>query len=113
MTAVPLGTGIRVMGGGDGGDWRKVPTESTWLDLAIGGERTRLPERTLAQIDDYDVYVEHCWARGIPGTYECVSIVTSGSRTGVAAMRAAIRLAHEGPTRTHWDLSQSSGKCRP
>ena len=103
--AVPLGIGVQVTAGG-GGDWRKGSCEPTWLDLAVGSERVRLPARDPTRVGAYEAYVEHGWAPGIPGTYECAAITHSDSRAGVAAMRSAILLAHDGATLTDWDLGQ-------
>ena len=112
VTAIPLGTGIQITPGGND-FWWKSPREPTWLDLAIDCEGTRLRDRDFTQIGGYDVYLEHCWAAGIPGGGECVSISRSDRRTGIAAMRSAILLAHDGPTLTDWDLRQFRGNGKP
>ena len=107
VTAVPLGVNIEVSIGPRSGKILPNPATDPRLDFSIDGETMVLRERGLTRIGDYQVYIEHSWEDGIPGTDECVSISRGGDqRIDVASMRSAILLARGEMKMTDWDGSE-------
>ena len=77
VTSLPLGRDVRVTRGplpeSESLSARTPPGE-VWLEFSITGEMQTLRDRQAAQVASYDVYVERCWAVGMPGEDECVAI---------------------------------------
>jgi hypothetical protein len=73
----------------------------------LQNEQLTLKERGLSQVAGYDVYVERCWARGLPGTDECVSLsLADNSAIRTAAMRSAILLGNGHMKMVSWDTGE-------
>jgi hypothetical protein len=58
------------------------------VEIRIGGQ-TRLLYGGRRRMDSYDVYVEHGFYRGLPGTAECVAISLVGTCPDVVAIASA------------------------
>ena len=108
VTAVPLGEGLRVERGSNGGwpDRNRIELK-TWLEISLGGERVSLRGREFAEPGGFHVYVERCWAFGMPGVGECVSVCASGDpAVRVAAIRSAVLLGNGDQRLIKWDNTE-------
>jgi hypothetical protein len=104
VTEVPLGD-VRAAHGTDG-SWER-PSADRWLEFTAGGERLTLRGREFAEVGGYHVYVERCWAFGIPGERECVSVCGSDDAAmRVAAIRSAVLLGHGALKLVEWDNTE-------
>lgn len=99
---LPLGAGVSVSRGSDG-SWEK-PSRNTWLEFEVGSERVALRGREFARAGDYHLYVERCWAFGIPGTSECAAVWAGDDPAmRIAAIRSAVLLGHGELKVVGWD----------
>ena len=103
VAAVPLGTEIWAaerphnVGFAEG-----VP--EFWLELHLGSEQVELRDRGLTEVGGHQIYLERCWAGGIPGTDECVAIsVAHNPAINLASLRSAILLGNSQTKLTRWD----------
>jgi hypothetical protein len=97
VSAVPLGDFIHVRTPSDIIEeaekvFRKHDTEFEFGHLPVEiriREQTRLVYRGRPQLGSYDVFVEHGFYRGLPGTDECVAIAMKGACPSVVAIASA------------------------
>lgn len=106
VTAVPLGRDLQIVRGSASQDsWD--PRTDTWLEFRAESEQLILIDREVREIGDYQIYIEHRWEYGAPGTDECVSVcVADNSALKIAAMRSAILLSNGNWKTTHWDCTE-------
>ena len=111
VTAVPLGNDVQVI---------KMPyrrdslARHTWLECKVGREHVKLNERGISDIGNYQIYIESCWADGVPGTDECVAMSMSNlPPVNQASLRGAILLGNGVLKLTHWDCSEMVISMRP
>jgi len=107
VTAVPLGRDFHTIRRPGNKDSWKSPLLDTWLEFRIGKEQVILRERETTEIGGYNIYVEHGWKDGVPGTDECVSVsALDGPSMMIAAMRSAILVANGVLKMTGWDCTE-------
>ena len=107
VRAVPLGMNVNIIIGPRGGKLFNNPPTDPRLDFNVDGETIVLRERGLTTIGNYQIYIEHSWADGIPGTDECVSISRLDSQEiNIASVRSAVMLGQSEMKMTSWDGSE-------
>jgi hypothetical protein len=106
VTAVPLGTDVRVIAQPERSGIS--PRADAWLEFQVASERVELKQRAVRDIGNYQVYIERCWEDGIPGVDECVSMsVVSNQTMNIASLRSAILLGHSFTKMTRWDGTET------
>ena len=107
VTRVPLGNNVQVSNGSEGNDGF-FGSRDTWLEFQVGNEQLKLRDRTVADVGNYQIYVESYWEYGVPGTDECVSMsVANVPHVNLASMRSAILLRNGDLKLTRWDCTET------
>jgi hypothetical protein len=111
LSAVPLGELVRVRIPSDTvrdaeRAFRKSDPKFEFPHLPVEvrlGDDVRIMFRGRPRIQSYDVWVEHGFYRGIPGTDECVAIALAGSCPDTAAIASAQLLDSDAIEIRKWD----------
>jgi hypothetical protein len=103
-TAVPLGEGLSVRGGGERNSSPSESGNDTWVEVSLSGEVSRLRTGEKTSIGNYSISVLRCFEDGIPGTYECLAISLNGLVVHATAVTWAERLTkpNAGLVMTQW-----------
>lgn len=106
VTAVPLGNNMQVIKSPKG-NYHVDHLKDTWLEFQVGNEHSKLKDRSVTDIGNYQIYVEACWEYGIPGVDECVSVsVANNPSVNLASLRSAILLRSSDLKLTQWDCTE-------
>src|SRR5678815_1067536 len=104
VTAVPLGMNIKVFKRPESRGSMFSRLTDRWLEIHVEDEPANLRHRTVSMVKDYEIYIEHCWADGIPGIDECVSMCgVNDPAIKIASIRSAVLLGHSNLKMTGWD----------